>query len=158
MGNILSPKNAIVVKLQSEIFNPGDESNQFIKQADGGGAAVTFTGLVRSLADNPIKKMTLEHYPALAQKQLENMAQTALERFGLIKVKVIHRYGAMYPNEPIVQVMSLSAHRQAAFDGANFIMDWLKTDAPFWKFEEGENGAEWVAAKTVDDNAKDKWK
>jgi molybdopterin synthase catalytic subunit len=151
-------KNLIIVRLQSEIFDPGGESNLFIEQADGAGAAVTFTGLVRSMANNPTEKMTLEHYPELAQSQLEKMGQEAVERFELLKVTIIHRYGAMYPSEPIVQVMTLSPHRQAAFDGANFIMDWLKTDAPFWKFEEGKNGATWVSAKTKDDEAKDKWK
>ncbi len=144
--------------MQSEVFNPGDETNRFIEQADGAGAAVTFTGLVRSSADNPTKRMTLEHYPALAQSQLENMASEATKRFKLLKVTIIHRFGMMHPNEPIVQVMALSPHRQAAFDGANFIMDWLKTDAPFWKYEETPDGAKWVEAKAIDDKAKDKWK
>ncbi len=101
--------------------------------------------------------MTLEHYPALAQSQLENMANEAAKRFQLLKVTIIHRFGMMQPNEPIVQVMALSPHRQAAFDGANFIMDWLKTDAPFWKYEETPGGAKWVEAKATDDKAKDKW-
>lgn len=152
----MTDKN-ISVRLQSEPFDPGLETNKFIMQADGGGAAVTFTGLVRSTPDAPIKKMTLEHYPALAQAQIENMAQTAFTRFDLIKVHVIHRFGPMFPNEPIVQVMTLSPHRQAAFDGANFIMDWLKTDAPFWKKEESADGTGWVAAKDKDETAKKKW-
>ncbi len=148
---------ANIVRLQSEIFDPGDESNQFLAANSTAGAAVTFTGLVRSNRENPITSLTLEHYPALAQAQLEEFANNAAKRFNLLKVTVIHRFGKMRPNEPIVQVMTLAPHRRAAFEGAEYIMDFLKTDAPFWKKETGANGETWVEAKAKDDDAKDRW-
>lgn len=148
---------AITVRLQNEVFDPGDESNQFLVGDSSAGAAVTFTGLVRSNKENPITSLTLEHYPPLAQAQLEEFANTASKRFNLLKVTIIHRYGKMLPNEPIVQVMTLAPHRRAAFEGAEFIMDFLKTDAPFWKKETGANGEAWVEAKSKDDDAKDRW-
>ncbi|WP_196257923.1 molybdenum cofactor biosynthesis protein MoaE [Pelagibacterium limicola] len=146
------------VRLQAEPFDPGAESNAFLARARGAGASVTFTGLVRSLAGDPIESMTLEHYPALAQRQLETLAGEAITRFSLIDADVIHRFGTLYPNEPIVQVMTLAPHRQAAFDGANFIMDTLKTDAPFWKKEKRAQGEVWVEAKSGDDAAAARWK
>lgn len=148
---------AIIVRLQSEIFDPGKETNLFLAGDSAAGAVVTFTGLVRSNAHNPITSLTLEHYPPLAQAQLENFANQAAKRFDLLKVTIIHRFGKMLPNEPIVQVMTLAPHRRAAFEGAEFIMDFLKTDAPFWKKETGANGEIWVEAKAYDDDAKDRW-
>lgn len=149
---------SILVRLQAEIFDPGGETNQFITQSDNAGAAVTFTGLVRSTKDRPIESLTLEHYPALAQKQLTGFAEQAVNRFDLLGLTVIHRFGELLPNEPIVQVMALAEHRQAAFDGANFVMDFLKTDAPFWKQERIAGTNKWVAAKGEDDTARDRWK
>lgn len=152
-------KNSPLVRLQAEIFDPAKEYNKFLKKNTGaGGAAICFTGLVRSTPDNPIIKLTLEHYPALAQKQLEKFANIAFERFKLQNISLIHRYGEMAVGEPIVQVMTVSAHRQAAFDGANYIMDWLKTDAPFWKIEQSAKGKNWVENKACDEGAKHKWK
>jgi molybdopterin synthase catalytic subunit len=148
----------ITVRLQSEIFDPGNESNLFLVGDTHAGAAVTFTGLVRSDPQNPITSLTLEHYPPLAQNQLENFATKASERFNLLKVTVIHRYGQMHPNEPIVQVMTLAPHRKAAFEGAEFIMDYLKTSAPFWKKETTTTGQSWIDAKAHDDDAKNRWK
>ncbi len=151
---------AVTVRLQKEIFDPGQENAAFLKATNKTGAAgamVTFTGLVRSSPQAPIISLTLEHYPPLAQAQLERFAQTALERFGLLALSLIHRFGAMKPGEPIVQVMSLASHRRAAFAGNEFVMDFLKTDAPFWKKELSENGQSWVAAKTDDDKARARW-
>lgn len=145
------------VRLQSDPFDPGAETNAFLDGRAEAGAFVSFVGTVRSTPENPIETMTLEHYPALAQKQITRFAAEALERFALIDIGVIHRFGTMRPGEVIVIVMALSAHRQAAFDGANYVMDWLKTDAPFWKRETGPDGAAWVAAKDTDDAARDKW-
>ncbi len=102
--------------------------------------------------------MTLEHYPALAQNQLETIAGEALVRFELIKLKIIHRYGKLRPGAPIVQVMTLAPHRRAAFEGAEFLMDYLKTDAPFWKKEQSASGETWVEAKPGDDKARARWK
>ncbi|WP_404402771.1 molybdenum cofactor biosynthesis protein MoaE [Pelagibacterium halotolerans] len=145
------------VRLQTETFDPGAETNAFLQRTSGGGAAVTFTGLVRSTPHHPITSMTLEHYPALAQRQLEDLRERALERFDLIDAEIIHRHGTLYPGEPIVQVMTLSNHRQAAFDAANFLMDTLKTNAPFWKKEDGPAGSKWVEARESDDKAAARW-
>lgn len=145
------------VTLQSEPFDPGALSNAFLKAAAGAGAAVTFTGLVRSTPDDPIVSMTLEHYPALARRQLETLSAEAITRFDLLAADVTHRFGTLYPGEPIVQVMTLAPHRHAAFDGANFIMDTLKTNAPFWKKEERASGIHWVDAKDSDNKATARW-
>ena len=145
------------VTLQSEPFDPGTLFNAFLKANQGAGAAVTFTGLVRSTPEDPITSMTLEHYPALARRQLEDLRKRAMARFGLYEARIVHRFGKLYPGEPIVQVMTLAPHRQAAFDGANFILDTLKTTAPFWKKEEGPDGTRWVEAKDSDDKATARW-
>jgi len=138
-------------------FDPGAESNAFLARGTGAGASVTFTGLVRSLPDDPIMALTLDCYPDLAINQLGAIAAEAMARFALADIAVIHRYGRMVPGEPIVQVMALSAHRQAAFDGAQMVMDYLKTDAPFWKKETSATGEHWVEAKVADDHAKARW-
>jgi molybdopterin synthase catalytic subunit len=146
------------VRLQSDPFDPGAETNAFLAARSEAGAFVSFGGTVRSTAEKPVAALTLEHYPALAQKQIERFATKAISRFGLVDIGVIHRFGTLRPGEVIVMVMALSAHRQAAFDGANYVMDWLKTDAPFWKRETGPHGETWVDAKSEDDAARDKWK
>lgn len=145
------------IRLQQESFDPGAEANAFLEQSKGAGAAVTFTGLVRSTEDAPIDSLTLEHYPALAKAQLTRLGEEAIKRFDLLALTAIHRYGKLLPEEPIVQVMALAPHRQAAFDGANFMMDWLKTEAPFWKKEDGPEGEHWVKAEAHDDAARKKW-
>jgi len=147
----------VTVKLQSEPFDPGALTTAFLGATGGAGAVVTFTGLVRSTPDDPILSLTLEHYPALAQRQLEDLRAKAITRFGLLAAAILHRYGTLYPGEPIVQVMTLAAHRSAAFDGASFIMDTLKTTAPFWKKEERPDGTSWVDAKHSDDAAAARW-
>lgn len=149
---------AVIVRLQSEKFDPGAETNALLARHQGVGAVVTFTGLVRSTAEKPVTSLTLEHYPELAQKQIERFATDAAERFQLCDIIVIHRFGTMQVGEVIVQVMALAQHRQAAFDGANFVMDWLKTDAPFWKQEDTPQGVKWVEARAEDDSARDKWR
>ncbi len=108
---------------------------------------VSFVGTVRSTPEVPVESLTLEHYPALAQKQIERFADEAVTRFGLVDLGVIHRFGTLRPGEVIVMVLALAGHRQAAFDGASYVMDWLKTDAPFWKRETGPEGARWVACQ-----------
>jgi len=150
----------IIIRLQAEIFDPAKEADAFLKATNETGAAgamVTFTGLVRSPPKAPIISLTLEHYPPLAQAQLERFAQTALERFDLLALTLIHRFGEMKPGEPIVQVMSLASHRRAAFAAAEFVMDFLKTDAPFWKKERRKNGQGWVEATSHDESARKRW-
>lgn len=146
------------IRLQQAAFDAGEETNAFLAEAGGAGAAVTFTGLVRSLADDPVATLALECYEDLAQVQIAGMVAEAIARFELIKVSVIHRYGTLAPGEPIVQVMTLAAHREAAFKAAEFLMDYLKTDAPFWKKEKTPAGERWVEARVEDDGARDRWR
>lgn len=145
------------VRVTTDAFDPGHETNAFLAAGKGAGAAVTFTGMVRSSPDAPITTLSLECYPELAINQLSAMLATATTRFDLLAATIIHRYGVLRAGEPIVQVMTLSAHRRAAFQGAEFLMDYLKTDAPFWKQESGPDGTRWVAAKGDDDAAKARW-
>ncbi|HEV7345045.1 MAG TPA: molybdenum cofactor biosynthesis protein MoaE [Devosia sp.] len=147
----------MVVRVSTEPFDPGAETNAFIAAAAGAGAVVTFTGLVRSNPADPITALTLECYPDLAVNQLGDILDQASARFELLAATVIHRYGTLRPGEPIVQVMTLSPHREAAFQAAQFLMDYLKTDAPFWKQETGPAGTRWVEAKAEDDAAKARW-
>ena len=146
------------VRVQTEAFDPGAESNDFLAASGGAGAAVTFTGLVRSDPRDPITTLTLECYPELAINQIGAIVAAAIERFGLLDASVIHRYGALAASEPIVQVMTLSPHRKNAFEGAEFLMDFLKTDAPFWKKEASAAGECWVEHSVADDTAKARWR
>jgi len=148
----------MAVRIETVAFDPGGETNTFLAEAAGAGAAVSFTGLVRSRPDDPITALTLECYVELAQTQIGDMVAEAVTRFGLIKATVIHRYGTLKPGEPIVQVMTLAPHRQTAFEGAEFLMDYLKTDAPFWKKEATGESTRWVEARQEDDNARERWK
>ncbi len=149
----------MAVRVGQAPFDPGAESNAFLAATRGAGAAVTFTGLVRSLPDDPVATLTLDCYPELALNQLAGLIAEAIERFGLLDASVIHRYGPLQAGEPIVQVMTLAAHRQAAFDGAEFLMDYLKTDAPFWKKQTAPDGAaHWIEAKPEDDAARARWR
>lgn len=145
------------VRIQTEAFDPGGETNVFLADAAGAGAAVTFTGLVRSRPDDPVQTLTLECYPELAVNQIEAMIAEATTSFGLLAATVIHRYGTLPAGDPIVQVMALAPHREAAFQGAEFLMDFLKTDAPFWKKEATPAGERWVEAKQQDDAARNRW-
>lgn len=145
------------VRLQAEAFNPGIELNQFSAKLSAVGAIASFLGVVRSTPDKPLTALTLEHYPALAQSQLEQLAQAAMTRFEVNQITIIHRYGTLKPNEPIVLVLTASAHRHAAQDAVSFVMDVLKTDAPFWKKEHFAGHDEWVDARAEDDDARAKW-
>ena len=122
------------------------------------GAAVTFTGYVRGgTGKDQIKSMTLEHYAAMAQKELEAIEAKAHARWSIDECLVIHRYGQLFPGDPIVLVITTSAHRAEAFAAAEFLMDWLKTKAPFWKSEEIDGSTQWVEAKDSDDEAAARW-
>ncbi|MDI7861067.1 molybdenum cofactor biosynthesis protein MoaE [Rhizobiaceae bacterium n13] len=123
------------------------------------GAIVSFTGLCRS-ENGRLSALELEHYPGMAEAEMTRIGTLAIERFGLLGLTAIHRYGKIAPGENIVLVIAAAPHRQAAFDGANFVMDFLKTSAPFWKKEHHGDGTtgDWVAAKDADDSARDKWR
>jgi molybdopterin synthase catalytic subunit len=148
-----------MIQVQEAAFDPGAELSGFTKACgrDTGGIA-SFTGLVRDSGDGPrLQAMTLEHYPGMTERQLEAIEAEARARWSLTATLVIHRYGRMLPGEPIVLVATASAHRRAALEACEFLIDWLKTKAPFWKLEETEAGAEWVAAKASDDAAAERW-
>jgi len=147
----------ISVRLQSELFDPGAETNAFLAGLDGDGAAVTFTGLVRSTSDEPVERLVLEHYGPMAERQIREIGEVAIARFQLSRLTVIHRHGELLPNEPIVLVMASAPHRQAAFEGASFVMDYLKTDAPFWKREDGPDGRRWVESHARDEETRASW-
>jgi len=122
------------------------------------GAVVTFSGLVRDFNEKPdVQGLTLEHYPGMTEQALQQIAEEASERWSLQAVSVIHRVGHLTPGDPIVLVAVASAHRQAAFDSCAFIMDFLKTRAPFWKKENTREGDYWVSARTSDEDAAQRW-
>lgn len=146
------------ISAQAEDFDISREINRLTEGRTDIGAIATFSGLVRDIhGEKQVKKMTLEHFPAMAEKELTKIAELAKNRWPLEDLTIIHRYGELYPGDNIVLVITTSHHRDAAFEAAAFIMDWLKTDAPFWKKEETEDGEHWVAAKSEDDDNKDRW-
>ncbi len=147
-----------MIRVQREDFDPGAEVAALTAGRSDIGGVVTFVGLVRDLADGKvIGAMTLEHYPGMTEKQLQAIDDEANRRWPLSASLVIHRYGRLEPGDRIVLVATASPHRDAAFDACRFLIDWLKTQAPFWKLEEGEAGAQWVAAKASDDAAAARW-
>jgi len=145
----------ISTRVQAEAFDAGAEAATLAAGRSDIGAIVSFTGLVR--ADGGLVALTLEHYPAMTVRQLAAIADEAWARWPLIGGTVIHRHGRLLPGEPIVLVAIASAHRGAAFEAAEFLMDWLKTRAPFWKQEDRDGEHVWVAAKTSDDAAAARW-
>ncbi|MCZ7485226.1 molybdenum cofactor biosynthesis protein MoaE [Rhizobium rhizogenes] len=147
------------IRVQSEDFDAADETRRLTQRDKSIGAVVAFTGLCRD-DGGTLAALELEHYPGMAEAEITRIAELAIERFNLLGLTAIHRHGKIAAGENIVLVIAASSHRQAAFDGANFVMDYLKTSAPFWKKEHGRDGAvrDWVSAKTTDDSAKDKWR
>jgi len=144
--------------VQQQDFDIGAEISALCAGRRDVGAVVTFTGLVRDFhGPDKIDKMTLEHFPGMAEQQLAEICKTAAGRWPLQGGCVIHRTGSLRPGDRIVLVVTLSAHRQAAFEAAEFIMDWLKTAAPFWKKEETARGSQWVDAKSADIEKCKKW-
>lgn len=144
-----------MIRVQEEIFRPGALLDAFLRGDGATGAVATFTGTVRG--DDGLVAMTLEHYPGMTEKQLAAIEAEARRRWPLLDVLVVHRFGRMTPGEPIVFVATASAHRAAAFAACEFLMDWLKTKAPFWKLEERADDRRWVEAKASDDAAADRW-
>lgn len=122
------------------------------------GAVASFLGTVRDVNESSaVKSMTLEHYPGMTEKSLENILKVADERFDIVSAIIIHRVGPLNPEDQIVFVACTSAHRQQAFLACEFVMDYLKTEAPFWKKEDTPGGARWVSARDSDDSAKARW-
>jgi molybdopterin synthase catalytic subunit len=149
----------MAVRLQAEPFDAGAELSRFTAGLKTSGAVVSFTGVCRGTgADGaPLAAMTLEHYPDMAAAELARIEAEARARWPLEDSFVLHRFGRLVPGDPIVLVLAASLHRAAAFEAASFMMDFLKTQAPFWKLEETAAGTGWVAAREADEAAKDRW-
>ncbi len=145
------------VSVQSAPFDLGAEANGFAAGVTGAGAVVTFTGVVRDLPQGGLEAMEIEHYPGMTEKAITAIAQEAAQRWALGDVLVIHRHGRLRPGETIMMVATAAPHRAHAFEAAEYLMDYLKSRAPFWKKEIASGGAEWVAAKAEDEDALDRW-
>ncbi len=144
------------VAVQSEPFDPGAEVGAFTAGAAGAGAVVTFTGLVRDEGGH-LSGMEIEHYPGMTEKAIRAIVTEAVTRWGLADAMVIHRHGRLGPAEAIMMVATAAPHRGDAFAAAEFLMDYLKSRAPFWKKEIGTGGESWVAAKNADEDALKRW-
>lgn len=144
------------LSVQEAAFDLGAEANRFSHDVKGAGAVVTFSGLVR---DNGglLTAMEIEHYPGMTEKAISAIMEEAVARWGLADALVIHRYGVLRSGEPIMMVATAASHRADAFAAAEFLMDYLKSRAPFWKKEISANGADWVAAKDSDEAALTRW-
>jgi molybdopterin synthase catalytic subunit len=149
---------SFTVRLQREIFDAAAEVTKLTRGHIDIGAVVTFTGICRSHeAGEPIAALILEHYPDMAEGEIERHVAAAMERWPLIGVTIIHRYGRILPGENIVMVATASPHRTAAFNAAEFLMDYLKSYAPFWKQVEKIGGKTWIDAKAADYAAVQRW-
>jgi molybdopterin synthase catalytic subunit len=149
---------SVTVRLQREPFDAAAEAARLTRGRTDIGAVVSFTGICRGDESGAaLVAMTLEHYPDMAEAEIARHVEAAKQRWPLLGVTVIHRYGRLTPGEEIVLVLTASSHREAAFTAAEFLMDYLKTRAPFWKQVEYADGRQWVAAKTSDDALADRW-
>ena len=143
------------LRVQSGPFEPGAELTAFTATVAGAGAVVSFTGIVRP--DDGLAAMEIEHYPGMTEKAIAAIMAEARARWALIDALVIHRHGPLAPGEPIMMVATAAPHRKDAFAAAEFLMDYLKSRAPFWKKESRDGGATWVAARAEDENALKRW-
>ncbi|HUC61418.1 MAG TPA: molybdenum cofactor biosynthesis protein MoaE [Alphaproteobacteria bacterium] len=147
-----------MIRVQREDFDPGREIERLAHGNARIGGVASFIGLVRDLApDGQVGALTLEHYPGMTEKKLAEIEAEARARWPLEDCLVIHRYGRLEPGARIVLVVTASAHRTAALEACHFLIDWLKTKAPFWKTEEGSQGERWVEARAADDAAAAAW-
>jgi len=144
------------IRVQSAAFDSGAELNAFTAAQSSMGAIVSFTGVVRDVKTG-LAHMEIEHYPGMTERALEQIAQEAIARWTLGDALVIHRFGALSPDEPIMMVATAAKHRKDAFEAADFLMDYLKSRAPFWKKEHTKNAASWVASKQSDEDALKRW-
>ena len=157
MSAPLTPRLSVAV--QSEDFDLGREYTALLAEDRGIGAIVAFVGTVRDLnlaAD--VVALELEHYPGMTEKSLSKILDAAVKRWSLQGARIVHRFGKMYPGDQIVLVLTASAHRGDAYEANNFIMDYLKTEAPFWKKEWTPEGPRWIEARDSDDKAAARWK
>ena len=148
----------VTIRIQQADFDIAQEIAALTRGRSDIGAVVTFSGICRGAeGSEPIAALTLEHYPGMAEAEIARHAETAASRWPLSGLTIIHRVGRIAPGENIVLVVTSSAHRHAAFEAAEFLMDYLKAHAPFWKREEGAAGANWVDAREHDDAAAGRW-
>ena len=148
----------MTVRIQHEAFDIGAEIERLRRGNPKIGAVASFVGVVRDLNEGvDVATMTLEHYPGMTEKALDAIVAQATSRWDLYDVLVIHRIGELRPTDPIVLVIVTSAHRGEAFAACEFVMDYLKTDAPFWKKEATASGVRWVDARSSDDSARSRW-
>ena len=147
-----------MIRVQAEPFDTAAELARLKQGRTDIGGTVIFVGTMRDLSDGaPISAMTLEHYPGMTEKALSEIDMEAHRRWPLLDTLIVHRYGTLAPGDDIVLVIATSSHREAAFEACYFLIDWLKTKAPFWKLEEGPQGRNWVAAKSSDDESAARW-
>jgi molybdopterin synthase catalytic subunit len=148
-----------VIRVQREAFDAGAEIARLKSGRSGIGGTAAFIGTVREMSEGrSLERMTLEHYPGMTERALAEIDAEAKRRWPLAETLIVHRYGDLRPGDDIVLVIACSAHRDAAFEACRFLIDWLKTKAPFWKFEDGVEGARWVEAKSCDDEAAERWR
>lgn len=148
-----------MIRVQREDFDIGREIEALTRGRTDVGAVVSFAGLVRDDAESDrLKSMTLEHFPGMTERELARVEEEARVRWPLLDVLIVHRHGELLPGDRIVLVATLSHHRSAAFEAASFLMDYLKTRAPFWKRELRASGERWVEARGSDDEAAARWR
>ncbi|WJR79592.1 molybdenum cofactor biosynthesis protein MoaE [Bradyrhizobium sp. NP1] len=148
----------LTIRIQQDDFDTAREIAKLSEGRTDIGAVVSFSGICRGSDDGrQIAALVLEHYPEMAEAEIRRHVEEAIGRWPLDGVTVIHRFGRIRPGENIVLVVTASSHRQAAFEAAEFLMDYLKTSAPFWKREESAAGAQWVEARAHDDAAAERW-
>jgi molybdopterin synthase catalytic subunit len=148
-----------MIRVQAEAFDVGQELASLKGTRKDVGAFGLFVGSVRELSGGAqVSAMTLEHYPGMTEQALAEIESEARRRWSLQDVLIIHRFGRLEAGEDIVLVITASAHREAALEACAFLMDWLKTKAPFWKLEQGETGERWVGARATDEEAAKRWK
>ena len=149
---------AVTIRIQEADFDIGQEIALLTKSRTDVGAVVTFSGICRGSENGePIAALTLEHYPGMAEAEIQRHADEAMARWPLTGLTVVHRVGRITPGENIVVVLAASQHRQAAFQAAEFLMDYLKANAPFWKSEESQQGTSWIEARGHDETAAARW-
>jgi len=144
------------VRVQSQPFDMGQEVQAFSVATRGAGAIVTFSGMVRD-EGGTLSRMEIEHYPGMTEKALAKIRAEAMDRWTLTDALIIHRHGALEPGEQIMMVATASRHRKDAFEAAEFLMDYLKSRAPFWKKEFTADGSDWVTSKQDDEDALKRW-
>ena len=147
----------VPIRVQEAPFDMGAELNAFAAGVEGAGAVVSFSGITRDLATGSLTHMEIEHYPDMTERALTQIRAEAVTRFSLSDAMILHRYGTLAPGATIMMVATAAPHRADAFQGAEFLMDYLKSRAPFWKKEVSPDGGEWVAAKDVDEAALRRW-